>query len=129
MSMTKTDDYQYPLAKVKRFTFADLVNGDSVAAHSIFPSAIVIAGAVVVVTAWDSGTSAVLEVGDINDLDRYTSSAIDLASAGRTALTLTGHKHTAMTDLLLTLTEVGTAATEGEAYLEFQIIMEDRTNE
>lgn len=129
MAITKTDDYQYPLVKIKRITFADLDPAAAVEAHVIPPDGIVIGGAIVVETAWDSGTSATIDVGDEDDPDRYTASPVDLASAGRTALTITGYKYVVPTALHLTLAEAGTVATEGEGYIELQIVMEDRENE
>ena len=123
------DDYQYPLAAVVRFDFADLVADEGVPAHLLPPGGTITGGAVVVETAWDSGTSATLKVGDEDDDDRYTSTAVDITAAGRTALTLTGHKYDVPTELELLLTEVGTAATEGEGYIELTLVMEGRTNE
>jgi len=129
MAITRTDDYQWPLTKVKRFTFADLVDDEAVNAHWIPPGAIVVGGALVVETAWDSATTATLDIGDSVDPDRYTASPIDLKTAGRTALTLTGHKYASPTNLQFFLAEAGTAATEGEAYVELTIVLEDRQNE
>ena len=123
------DDYQDPLAAIVRFDFADLTTAVGVPAHLLPPGGIVIGGAVVVETAWDSGTSATLKVGDDDDDDRYTASAVDITETGRTALTLTGYKYDTPTELELLLTEVGTAATEGEGYIELTIVMEGRTNE
>ena len=75
----------------------------------------------------NTATSATLKVGDAVDDDRYTGSAIDLKTAGRTALTLTGFVHTASDNLLKALpTLAGTAATAGAARLEFHYYVQGR---
>lgn len=123
------DTYQYPLQAVIRFDFSDLVDGSGVPAHLLPTGGTVTGGAVVVQTPWDSGTTATLDVGDADDDDRYTATAVDLTTAGRTALTLTGFQNAGPTELVLSLAETGTAATEGEAYIELTVVMEGRVNE
>jgi hypothetical protein len=128
--MDRSDTYQWPLnSGPLTFTFADLVDGEGVAALRLPPGAVVVGGSIVVQTAWDSGTSATIDVGDSDDDDRYTSSPVDLTTTGRTALTLTGHKYANPDDLQLLLAEDGTAATEGEGYIEVEIVMEGRVSE
>jgi hypothetical protein len=129
MAITKTDDYQYPLTQIKRFLFADLEGETAVAAHVIPPGGIVISGAVVVETASDDTGTAVLDVGDVDDDDRYTSTAVNLKATGRTALTITGHKYVVPTDLLLTATFENDDGGAGEGYIELTIVMEGRENE
>lgn len=128
--MDRSDTYQWPLnSGPLTFDFSDLVDGTGVAALRLPPGAVVVGGSVVVQTAWNSGTSATLDVGDGDNDDRYTSSAIDLTTAGRTALTLTGHMYANPDDLELLLTEDGSAATEGEGYIEVEIVMDGRVSE
>lgn len=127
--MIVKDSYQWPLnSGLVRFDFADLVDGEGVAALRLPPAAVVVGGSVVVETPWDTGTTATLSVGDADTAGRYASD-VDLKTAARTAFTLTGHKHTLPEDLLLTYAEDGTAATEGEGYIELTIVMEDRVSE
>ncbi len=128
--MERSDVYQWPLnSGPLTFDFSDLESGTGIAALRLPPGAVVTRGSVVVQTVWNSGTSATLKVGDDDDDDRYTSSAIDLTSAGRTALDLDGHQYAAPQDLELLLTEAGSAATEGEAYIELEIVMDGRVSE
>lgn len=128
--MDRSDTYQWPLnSGPLTFAFGDLTSGTGVAALRLPPGAIVVGGSVVVQTAWNSGTTATLKVGDGDDDDRYTLPAIDLTSTGRTALTLTGHKYANPDDLELLLTETGSPATEGEGYIEVEIVMEGRVSE
>lgn len=128
--MERSDVYQWPLnSGPLTFTFSDLTSGTGIAALRLPPGAVVTRGSVVVQTAWNSGTSATLKVGDDDDDDRYTTAAIDLTSTGRTALDLTGHEYSTPLDLELLLTEVGDAATEGEGYVELEIVMDGRVSE
>lgn len=128
--MNRSEDYQWPLnSGLLSFDFEDLVDGEGVAVALLPPGAVITGGFVTVQTAWDSGTSADLDVGDSDDPNRYTATSVDLTSTGVTELDLTGYKHANPEDLLLELTEGGTAATEGEAYITFTIVMEDRVSE
>jgi len=129
MAITKSDARQWPLAEIIRITYADLDASAPVPLADLAGGEMVTGGSVTVVTPWDSGTSATLDLGDADDDDRYTSTAIDLATAGRTALTLTGDVQSVHTELLATLAESGTAATAGEAVLEFTVIREGRQSE
>jgi hypothetical protein len=89
-------------------------------------NAIVIGGDITVTTAWNSATTATFKLGDATDDDRYTGSAIDLKSAGRTALTLTGYKHTVNESLKALIAQTGTAATAGAARLTLTYVVEGR---
>lgn len=88
-------------------------------------NAILAGGDVVVKTAWNSATTATLKLGDAADDDRYTASAVDLKTLGRTALTVTGYMHPA--ELLKTLiAQTGAAATAGAARVTIQYYVAGR---
>lgn len=107
---------QEPLVAILEFSYGDVTaSGVAENAIEVPQDAIVIGGDITVVTPWNSGTSATLDLGDAGDDDRYTASAIDLKVAGRTALTLTGYKHTVAEFLKTLVTTAGTAATAGAA--------------
>ena len=89
-------------------------------------NAVIVGGDVTVLTPWNSTTAATLKLGDATDDDRYTAAAIDLKTAGRTALTLTGHQHTAGA-LKALLAQTGTAATAGKARISIQYFVEGRS--
>jgi hypothetical protein len=89
-------------------------------------NAILFGGDVVVKTAWNSATTATLKLGDATDDDRYTASAIDLKTAGRTALTLTGYKHTGAESLKALIAQTGAAATAGAARITISYYVEGR---
>lgn len=89
----------------------------------------VIGGEIVVEVAWDNVTSAAVDMGDVTDPDRYAA-AVDLKATGRTALTLTGFKHTeAERDVNLTPAFVGGDATQGQAYIRIEYVIEGKANE
>jgi len=100
--------------------------GTAEAAFDLPANAILFGGDVVVKTAWNSATTATLKLGDAADDDRYTSSAIDLKTAGRTALTLTGYKHTVSEALKALFAQTGTGATAGAARITISYFVEGR---
>lgn len=89
------------------FTYADLTTAVAEAAAQLPPNAKVVGGDVTIATAFNYGTSGVIDVGDAADDDRYSATPINLNVAARTALTLTGYKTTAPTDIRITPTLVG----------------------
>lgn len=107
----------------------DLEDTDGVyGAIDLPPGATVIGGDVVVSTAFDNGTSADLDLGDSADDNRYTASSVDLTAAARTALTLTGYKHTGSTkELAVKVAFVGTASTEGSLRVRVDYVVDGRS--
>jgi hypothetical protein len=86
---------QFPLVAVLDITYADVAGiATAMNAIEVPANAIVIGGDITVTTAWNTTGTATIDLGDAADDDRYTASAISLKSAARTALTLTGYKHT-----------------------------------
>ena len=107
--------------------FADPTTyGTAEEAFDLPGNAILLGGDVVVKTAWNSATTATLKLGDAADDDRYTASAIDLTTAGRTALTLTGYKHTTAQALKALIAQTGAAATAGAARITISYYVEGR---
>lgn len=131
MSVKKplSTDRQYPLVAYAEADFELLPTGEAVAVVRVQANGVVVRGGVIVTEAWDSGTSDVLDVGDADDADRYTASAIDLQAAGHTALDVTGDMYVEETDVIFTVTSAGAAATAGKmkAYVEYIVV--GRSNE
>lgn len=100
--------------------------GTAEPAFDLPANAIVAGGDVVVTQAWNSATSATLKLGDAADDDRYTSTAIDLKAAGRTALTVTGHKYDVAQALKALVAQAGTAATQGKARITLHYFVQGR---
>lgn len=91
------------------------------------PDATVIGGEVVVDTASNAGTSHTLSIGDSGSATRYAN-AVDMKTAGRTALTLTGYRHNGE-DIRITSTPAGTQLTAGKVSIRVMYVIADRANE
>lgn len=127
MSLQRKSDRQPRLVAILDIGFADpAAYGTAENAVSLPANAIVVGGALTVTTAWNSATTATLKLGDAADDDRYTASAIDLKTAARTALTLTGYKHTVGEWLKALIAQTGAAATAGAARLEVEYVVSGR---
>lgn len=130
MSITKLAGRQEVISTSPVTLSFDTLSSDAAVAEAVIDlpaNAIVVGGELIVDTAFDSTTSDVLDIGDGVDDDEYTSSQIDLQTAGRTALTLTGYKYTTpdTIDVEWTAGSTGTA-TAGSARLIVQYIVDGR---
>jgi len=134
MSVTKVLGHQHVMTAEIAFTYADL--GAAVVAslgalqdaYSLPANARVVGGELVVDTAWVGPTAATLDIGDAADPDRYSATPIDLKTAGRTALTLTGFKTTSPTGVQLDPVLTVAAATAGAAWLRVQYVVQGKSD-
>lgn len=94
-------------------------------AFDIPANAVITGGDIVVGTAWNSATTATLSLGDSGSATRYAS-AVDLKTAARTALTVTGLKYTVADFLKALVAQTGTAATAGSARICIHYYVEGR---
>jgi len=134
MSITKDSGRQYPLVAVVDITYDDfVVSGDETSgvyeAIDLPANATVVGGELIVDTAWDTATTATADIGDDGDPDRYTASPLNLKSAGRTALALTGYEYTASNTIDIDFVTAGADATAGAARLIVQYVIDDRACE
>ncbi len=90
--------------------------------------AIVTGGDVKVLTAFNSGTSDVLSIGDSGSATRYLSSQ-SIASAARTALTIPNRQSATTEKVLATWTGVGAVPTAGQAHITLSYIIPGRAFE
>lgn len=123
---------QYPLVAYQEFTLAELTSGSNVPAIKLPAGSIVTGGMVVITTAFNSGTTDGLDIGDGTLATRYASvsDALNALSAGLyTALVPTGYQYTAVDTIDIKWTGAGTAATTGAGYLLVEYITEGRANE
>lgn len=139
--LTASRSAQYPLVQEFTFNFDDTmvdVNGVTkdfrtfggnpvVKVMNLPVNAIVIGGDVIVETAYTGTTAATVSVGDSGSATRY-GSAINLMSAARTALTLTGYRG-AGEDVRLTFNLTVANATAGKATVRLMFVIQDRANE
>ena len=123
---------QYALTAVQKITYADAVDGTLDACTIELPEdAFILSGAVIVTTAFNSGTSDVIEVGYAGDPNFYLTST-SIAATGRTAFIAGGVAGvTTSTTVPITLdwTGVGAVPTTGEAYVVVEYVVKGRANE
>lgn len=104
----------------------DLLSGVATKAIELPSGAVVTGGSVAVKTPFNTATTATLKLGDAADDDRYTAAAVDLKTAGVTALAVTGYTHKVGESLQVTLTETGAAATLGKVRVQVSYYVEGR---
>lgn len=92
------------------------------------PNAIVVGGEVSVETAFAGPTAATLSVGDANSATRHAN-AVDLKTAGRTALTLTNYVNSAGDNLQLRFNTTVAVATAGKVAVRVLYVVRGRANE
>lgn len=126
MAITQQSGRQCSAWATVDFAYTDLTSGTAAAAIKLPIGAVVVGGAVVVKTAFNSGTSDVIVVGDAATANRYLTST-SIASAARTALVPTGYLTLSTTrEVKVTWTADGTAASAGAARLEVEYIVPGR---
>jgi hypothetical protein len=118
---------QYVLSATQTIDYTDLANGSAEVVLDVRPGTRVVGGFLLVDTVWD-GTTPTLDLGDGIDPDRYTATPVDLATAGVTALDVTGYKYVESDTIDGTLVVTGTP-TQGSATLVIQYIIDGRSNE
>ena len=89
--------------------------------------AVITSGDVTVIIPWNSATSATLTLGDAADPDRYTAAPVDLKTAGRTELTITGHQTPIAESIKALLAQAGAAATAGLARVTVNYYVQGRS--
>ena len=90
--------------------------------------AIVTGGDIKVLTAFNSGTSDALSIGDAGSATRYAS-AVSIASAARTALTIPARQSATTEKVTATWTGVGAAPTAGQVHVSLHYIIPGRAFE
>jgi len=126
MAITKEGGRQWPLTAKVDFTFAD-ADGVSVELVDIPGGAVVTGGAVVIVNAFNSATTAVLDLGDKTTGDKYVSN-LDAKVAGGTAIVPAGAVFTVTDAVVLNITNTGTP-TVGDGYVLVSYVVGGRANE
>lgn len=132
MAITTNSDRQYPLGAFVDFAFGDLTSATLSVAFELPADAVVIGGHVEITTAFNSGTSDALTIGDGTAADRFidiTAGSGALSAGLTTAFTADGFKYTAPDNIDLLWTAVGTAATTGAGRVYIQYVIIDRAQE
>lgn len=134
MTIKYTSGRQEVISAELEILFSDITaSGVAENAIQVPHNARLVGGDVTVLTAFNStgtGATDTLKVGDANDDDRYTSSAVDLRTLGRTALTLTGYEHSVEEFLKTLVTSTpgsgGAVPTAGKFRLSIQYVVKGR---
>lgn len=135
MEILKDQGRQYSLWATVNIGFADgltVAQAIGTAIQEILDlpgNAEVVGGSITVTEIWDSGTSAVIDIGDVGDPDRYTASPVALTALGRTALTLSGYVTGGEESVDVDPVLVGTDATQGAAVIRIEYVINDRAHE
>lgn len=128
MSIKKNAGRQELIVATMLIAFGDpTAYGTAEGAIDLPGGAVVVGGDVTVITPWNSATTATLKLGDAADDDRYTTAAIDLKTAGRTELTVTGYKTPVAGAINALLAQTGAAATAGQARVTVEYFVEGRS--
>jgi hypothetical protein len=127
MPITKNPSRQELVVAFVDIGFADIpTTATAYDALGLPVNAVVTGGALIVTTAFNTATTATLSVGDATLGTRYATT-VDLKTAARTALTLTGFTHSSVENMLRATTAyVGATATAGAARLEVQYYVKGR---
>jgi hypothetical protein len=126
MTIKKNSGRQELIVATVDIGFADLVSGVDLSALDLPRNAVVTGGDVVVTTAFNSGTSDVLDIGDASNENRYLNDA-NLAVAGRTVLIPTGYVVTSSEPAVtVRWVGVGAAPTAGAVRLSVHYYVKGR---
>lgn len=130
MANSKNTGRQYPLFAVQQFDFADLVSGAVAALTVALPSnAIVVGGGVLVETAFNTGTSAVVDLGLAGGSASVLANDLDLKTTGFKPITGVFTPNYNGAAVTLTLTGVGADATAGAGKVFVEYLIVDKANE
>ncbi len=128
MTISVPDTRQYTLVAYVNFAFGDLVSAVASKLFELPLGAVLTGGLYAVDTAFDSGTSDAITIGD-TDVDEYHTDA-DAQATVISALTVTGIEVAAAnTAVNIILTSVGTAATAGAGRVIAEYVVPTRANE
>lgn len=127
MAITKNVNRQDVKVAYVDINLADLTTNVAVAAISLPPNSIILAGDIYTTEAFNSTTSDVIDVGDAASATRYLTDGNFRALAARVPLVPTGFTHTGG-DLTVTWTSGGGTPTTGKARLTVQYIQLGRAD-
>ena len=132
MAVTKDSGRQTVLCAIVEVAFGDTTSGTSTKVIDLEPGAVVLGGFAFVETADNAGTTAVIDIGDVDTADLYVT-VLDAKTAGESEafdVTELGKKYTAAGGgIYLKRTAVGTAATAGLVRVTAFYAVAGRVNE
>jgi hypothetical protein len=119
MAITKNINRQDVKVAYVDINLADVVSASDLAAISLPPNSVILAGEIVTTEAWNSTTSDVMDVGDAASQNRYLNDGNIRALGARVALVPTGFIHPGG-DLTVRWTSGGGTPTTGKSRLTVQ---------
>ena len=129
--MAKDSGRQTILCAIAEYLFSELATGVAVEVVDLEPGSIVLGGFAHVVTADDSGTTCVLDVGDGDTADLYVTD-LDFKTVSESEafdVTELGKAYASGGSIFVTRTAVGTAATVGKVRVCVFYAVTGRVNE
>lgn len=121
MAITKNFNRQCINVAYVDINLADVTSGVDVAAISLPPNSIVVAGNLFTTEAWNSTTSDVMDVGDAGSQLRYLNDGNIRSASSLVALVPTGYTHTGG-DITVRWVSGGGTPTTGKVRLTVQYI-------
>lgn len=122
------DDTMVDIGGTTRGAALALLSNADLRAFPMPPGAVLIGGEIVVETAFVGPTAATISVGDTNSATRHAS-AVDLKTAARTALTLTGYRNATGDDILIRLNTTVAVASAGKVTVRVMYTVAGRSCE
>lgn len=127
MSFVRSNERQYPLTAVLDLGPADFGAADR-GQISLPPNALLTGITAVTVTAFNSATTAVLDIGDAAGATSLATN-IDIRTAGAETVPLQGKFYPSGDTLLFTLSQTGAAATAGRLLVTATYVILNRVSE
>jgi len=128
MANMKNNGRQYPLWIMQDIDFQDLTNGTASSLELALPTnSIVVGGGVLVEVAWNSATTAVLDIGT-STANNLVNDA-NLRVAGYTPFTGAMVANYNGANAKMTLAETGATATQGRGKVFLQYLVVDKLSE
>jgi len=128
MALTAELTGQTVLVAMKRFTFDDLTSGETTALFTLPPGTVRLRGSLVIETAFNSGTSDTIDIGDAGAQDALLSN--NDGSAGGAALTgFADEVQSTSEAITINWTGAGDAPTTGAGYVVVEYVIDGRSVE
>lgn len=129
MAFAKNAGRQYPLVAVQTVDYTGYTSGVALDAVELPIGARVLGVNFYTDTAWNTGTTAVLKVGDANAANRYINDQDIKTTGSEPATQAVGYRYASGGNIKVTITDTGTAPTAGSGVLVVQYVVEGRAND
>lgn len=128
MAFAKNAGRQYSLVAVQTVDYTGYTSGVALDAVELPIGARVLGVNFYTDTAWNTGTTAAVSVGDSISATRFISSQDIKTTGSETATTAVGFRYASGGNIRVTITDTGTAPTAGSGVLVVQYVVDGRAN-